>query len=176
MRRFRDGTVELLVATDVAARGIHVDDVSVVLQVDPPADHKDYLHRSGRTARAGDKGTVVTLALPHQRRTMERQLREAGVDTVPVKAAPGDEVIAATGATAPSGVPIPQEEFARLIEGPKPHRRGPAGSRGPRHGSGGGFRPHHPRGRGDDRRGRGDGLVTRWGDEDTQGRRRGGRY
>ena len=69
---FRDGSLPVLVATDVAARGIHVDDVSVVLQVDPPADHKDYLHRSGRTARAGDKGTVVTLALPHQRRTMER--------------------------------------------------------------------------------------------------------
>src|SRR6476469_7793334 len=77
---FRDGTLPVLVATDVAARGIHVDDVSVVLQVDPPADHKDYLHRSGRTARAGDKGTVVTLALPHQRKTMERQLKDAGLD------------------------------------------------------------------------------------------------
>src|SRR4029079_5039066 len=81
---FREGTLPVLVATDVAARGIHVDDVSVVLQVDPPADHKDYLHRSGRTARAGEAGTVVTLALPHQRRTMERQLRDAGVDAVPV--------------------------------------------------------------------------------------------
>ena len=66
---FREGTLPVLVATDVAARGIHVDDVSVVLQVDPPADHKDYLHRAGRTARAGETGTVVTLALPHQRRT-----------------------------------------------------------------------------------------------------------
>ena len=171
---FRSGTLPVLVATDVAARGIHVDDVSVVLQVDPPADHKDYLHRSGRTARAGDKGTVVTLALPHQRRTMERQLREAGVDTVPVKAAPGDDVIAATGATAPSGVRIPEEEYARLLEGPK-HRRGPAGSRGPRPGAGGGPRSQHTRGRGDDRRGRGDGLITRWGDDDTSARRRGGR-
>ena len=79
---FRDGSLPVLVATDVAARGIHVDDVSVVLQVDPPADHKDYLHRSGRTARAGDKGTVVTLALPHQRRTMERMAREAGIDAI----------------------------------------------------------------------------------------------
>jgi superfamily II DNA/RNA helicase len=177
---FRDGSLPVLVATDVAARGIHVDDVSVVLQVDPPADHKDYLHRSGRTARAGDKGTVVTLALPHQRRTMERQLRDAGVDTVPVKAAPGDAIIAATGATAPSGVPIPEADFARLLEGPKPHRRGPAGSRGPRHGSTGGFRPQHGRGRDDRRggpRGRGDdGLVSRWGDDDSRPNRRGGRY
>ncbi len=75
---FREGKLPVLVATDVAARGIHVDDVSLVLQVDPPADHKDYLHRSGRTARAGELGTVVTLALPHQRRTMERMIAAAG--------------------------------------------------------------------------------------------------
>ncbi len=171
---FRDGTLPVLVATDVAARGIHVDDVSVVLQVDPPADHKDYLHRSGRTARAGDKGTVVTLALPHQRRTMERQLRDAGLAIAPVKAAPGDDIIAATGATSPSGVPIADEDFQRLLAGPKQHRRGPAGARGARQGSRGGFRPHHGAGH-DERRGRrpdrgGDRLVSRWGD-DERGRR-----
>lgn len=129
---FRDGSLPVLVATDVAARGIHVDDVSVVLQVDPPADHKDYLHRSGRTARAGDKGTVVTLALPHQRRTMERQLREAGVDAVPTKAVPGDAVLAATGATPPSGIPVPDEQFKRLLAPEQRPRRAPGGSRGPR--------------------------------------------
>jgi superfamily II DNA/RNA helicase len=184
---FRDGTLPVLVATDVAARGIHVDDVSVVLQVDPPADHKDYLHRSGRTARAGDRGTVVTLALPHQRKTMERQLKDAGLDISPVKASPGDAVIAATGATTPSGVPIDESDFQRLIAGPQAHRRGPAGSRGPRQGAGarGGHRPHHSGGRddqrrgGDDRRGRrgdrGDGLVTRWGSDDRP-ERRGARY
>jgi len=179
---FRDGTLPVLVATDVAARGIHVDDVSVVLQVDPPADHKDYLHRSGRTARAGDTGTVVTLALPHQRRTMERQLREAGLDIAPVKAVPGDSIIAATGATPPTGVPIADEDFQRLLAGPKAHRRGPAGPRGPRQGSRGGFRPHHGAGH-DERRGRGgrgydrggrpdrgERLVSRWG-EDERGRR-----
>ena len=129
---FRDGSLPVLVATDVAARGIHVDDVSVVLQVDPPADHKDYLHRSGRTARAGDKGTVVTLALPHQRRTMERMAREAGIDAVPTKAVPGDERLAATGASAPSGVPVSEERFKRLLEGEKRQHRG--GPRGPRSG------------------------------------------
>jgi len=150
---FRDGTLPVLVATDVAARGIHVDDVSVVLQVDPPADHKDYLHRSGRTARAGDRGTVVTLALPHQRKGMERQLREAGVDVVPTKAVPGDAVLAAAGATTPSGIPVPDEAFRRLLEG-EPKRRGPGGSRGPRSGQKGGFRPNHsgPRRSGSDDR------------------------
>ncbi|MGZ4743933.1 MAG: DEAD/DEAH box helicase [Oryzihumus sp.] len=134
---FRDGKLPVLVATDVAARGIHVDDVSVVLQVDPPADHKDYLHRSGRTARAGDKGTVVTLALPHQRRGMERLAREAGLETVPTRALPGDDVLAATGARTPTGVPVPEHEFRRLLEGEKrQHRRpgGPARPRGQRSG------------------------------------------
>ncbi len=65
---FRDGTLPTLVATDVAARGIHVDDVGLVLQVDPPHGSKEYLHRAGRTARAGGKGQVITLVLPHQRR------------------------------------------------------------------------------------------------------------
>ncbi|WP_246111148.1 DEAD/DEAH box helicase, partial [Terrabacter aerolatus] len=176
---FRDGTLPVLVATDVAARGIHVDDVSVVLQVDPPADHKDYLHRSGRTARAGDKGTVVTLALPHQRKTMERQLKDAGLEISPVRATPGDAIIAATGATTPSGVAIAEDEFQRLIAGPKQHRRGPAGPRGPRQGQRGGSRPHHGGGR-DDRRGqrgdRGDGLVSRWGGDEERGGRRGARF
>ncbi|TQJ07178.1 superfamily II DNA/RNA helicase [Lapillicoccus jejuensis] len=135
---FRDGSLPVLVATDVAARGIHVDDVTVVLQVDPPADHKDYLHRSGRTARAGEKGAVVTLALPHQKRTMERQLREAGVDTAPVAAAPGDEVLVAAGATEPSGVPVPDAVYRRLIEAPARPRGGRPG--GPR-GGGPGRRP-----------------------------------
>ena len=66
---FKDGSAPVLVATDVAARGIHVDDVSLVVHVDPPADPKDYLHRAGRTARAGESGAVVTIVTPHQRPT-----------------------------------------------------------------------------------------------------------
>ncbi|WP_443048249.1 DEAD/DEAH box helicase [Streptomyces sp. H39-C1] len=77
---FKGGLVNVLVATDVAARGIHVDGVGLVLNVDPAADHKDYLHRSGRTARAGESGTVVSLALPHQRKTIFRLMEDAGVD------------------------------------------------------------------------------------------------
>ncbi|MFE1798543.1 MULTISPECIES: DEAD/DEAH box helicase [unclassified Streptomyces] len=77
---FKKGYVNALVATDVAARGIHVDGIDLVLNVDPAGDHKDYLHRSGRTARAGRSGTVVSLSLPHQRRQIFRQMEDAGVD------------------------------------------------------------------------------------------------
>ncbi|MGW1211914.1 DEAD/DEAH box helicase [Streptomyces sp. NPDC002499] len=77
---FKDGYVNALVATDVAARGIHVDGIDLVLNVDPAGDHKDYLHRAGRTARAGRTGTVVSLSLPHQRRQIFRQMEDAGVD------------------------------------------------------------------------------------------------
>jgi superfamily II DNA/RNA helicase len=118
---FRDGHVPVLVATDVAARGIHVDDVSLVLQVDPPADHKDYLHRAGRTARAGDEGTVITLALPHQRRTMERLTRSAGVSAAAVQVGPHDQlVLGVTEGALPTGVKVEERELFP----PKPVRRG----------------------------------------------------
>ncbi|QKW20925.1 DEAD/DEAH box helicase [Kitasatospora sp. NA04385] len=77
---FKDGYLNVVVATDVAARGIHVDGIDLVLNVDPAGDHKDYLHRSGRTARAGRSGIVVTLVLPHQRRGVFRLMEDAGVD------------------------------------------------------------------------------------------------
>ena len=133
---FRDGSLPVLVATDVAARGIHVDDVSVVLQADPPADHKDYLHRSGRTARAGEKGTVVTLALPHQKRGMERMARDAGLDVAATHAVPGDAVLRAAGACTPTGVAIPESQARRLLEGEqRGHHRFGGGGRGG-HGAG----------------------------------------
>ncbi len=138
---FRQGSVPVLVATDVAARGIHVDDVSLIVQVDPPADHKDYLHRAGRTARAGEDGSVVSLVLPHQRKPMERLLKEAGLQEIPTRVRVDDPIIAAVGGGAPSGQPLDEAEFARLLE--PPHPRGPGGSRGPRPGARGGFRPHH---------------------------------
>ena len=76
---FKRGHTRVLLATDVAARGIHVDGIDLVLQFDPPTDHKDYLHRAGRTARAGASGTVVTLVTPQQQRTMRALLERAGV-------------------------------------------------------------------------------------------------
>lgn len=77
--QFASGATTVLVATDVAARGIHVDNVDLVLHFDPPADHKDYLHRSGRTGRAGATGTVVTLLTPEQRVDAQRMYLKAGV-------------------------------------------------------------------------------------------------
>ena len=107
LAEFREGRVPALVATDVAARGIHVNDVSLVVHVDPPADPKDYLHRAGRTARAGESGTVVTLVLPNQQREVESMARKAGVELARLRVRPGDAELAdLTGARTPSGVPI----------------------------------------------------------------------
>ncbi|MFQ6326485.1 DEAD/DEAH box helicase [Nocardia sp. CWNU-33] len=80
---FTDGSARVLVATDIAARGVHVDDVELVVHVDPPAEHKAYLHRSGRTARAGSAGDVVTVVLPEQRRDVAGLLRKAGIQVSP---------------------------------------------------------------------------------------------
>ncbi|MEV6769358.1 DEAD/DEAH box helicase [Nocardia sp. NPDC051030] len=80
---FAAGDAKVLVATDVAARGVHVDDVELVVHVDPPAEHKAYLHRSGRTARAGNAGDVVTLVLPDQRRDLAALMRKAKIDVTP---------------------------------------------------------------------------------------------
>jgi superfamily II DNA/RNA helicase len=105
--RFRDGALPVLVATDVAARGIHVDDISLVVHVDPPADPKDYLHRAGRTARAGETGTVVTLVLPAQRREVDQMTRKAGIDAAGSRVRPGDAALTElTGARTPSGTPV----------------------------------------------------------------------
>ena len=80
LRDFTSGRVDALVATDVAARGIHVDDVATVVHFDPANDHKDYLHRSGRTARAGAAGTVVSLVTGGQRRAVKRMQKELDLD------------------------------------------------------------------------------------------------
>jgi superfamily II DNA/RNA helicase len=73
------GKLPVLVATDVAARGLHIDDVEVVIHYDPPQDHKAYLHRSGRTARAGESGVVVTLVLWNEELEVKRMLPRIGV-------------------------------------------------------------------------------------------------
>lgn len=80
---FTAGTARVLVATDIAARGVHVDDVELVVHCDPPTEHKAYLHRSGRTARAGRAGDVVTVVLPEQRRDTNALLRKAGINVAP---------------------------------------------------------------------------------------------
>lgn len=80
LAEFSTGDVRVLVATDVAARGVHVDDIELVIHVDPPTEHKAYLHRSGRTARAGSDGVVVTLTLPEQQSDVKKLMKAAGVD------------------------------------------------------------------------------------------------
>ncbi len=79
MAAFRDGQATVLVATDIAARGIHVDGIALVVHVDPPAEHKAFAHRSGRTARAGSDGTVVTIATADQRSDIDKLVRLAGI-------------------------------------------------------------------------------------------------
>ncbi|ARP71025.1 ATP-dependent helicase [Streptomyces pluripotens] len=107
LAQFKDGHVTVLVATNVAARGIHVTGLDLVVNVDPPGDHKDYLHRGGRTARAGESGTVVTLVLPHQRRAVDRLMADAGIAPRTVRIRPGEEELQRiTGARPPSGVPV----------------------------------------------------------------------
>ncbi|MFF5116446.1 DEAD/DEAH box helicase [Dactylosporangium aurantiacum] len=107
LAEFKEGTCDVLVATDVAARGIHIDDVSLVVHVDLPRDQKDYLHRAGRTARAGATGTVVTLVLPRQRRRAAALLAKAGVTPTELRVRAGDPALAeVTGARQPSGVPV----------------------------------------------------------------------
>ncbi|MFI1925973.1 MULTISPECIES: DEAD/DEAH box helicase [unclassified Streptomyces] len=107
LAQFKDGRVTVLVATNVAARGIHIDNLDLVVNVDPPADHKDYLHRGGRTARAGESGSVVTLVTHSQRRDMARLLSDAGIraQITPIRSGEA-ELSRITGAQAPSGVPI----------------------------------------------------------------------
>ncbi|MGW7102098.1 DEAD/DEAH box helicase [Streptomyces sp. NPDC054838] len=107
LAQFKTGHVTVLVATNVAARGIHVDNLDLVVNVDPPTDPKDYLHRGGRTARAGESGSVVTLVTPNQRRDMARLMAAAGITPQTTQVRSGEaELNRITGAQAPSGVPV----------------------------------------------------------------------
>lgn len=116
---FKEGRTPVLVATDVAARGIHVDDVSLVVHIDPPADPKDYLHRAGRTARGGESGTVVTLVTPEERRDVDTLTRQAGVRPTVHDVYPGAESLrSVTGSREPSGVAVVE---------PKPVQAAPRG-------------------------------------------------
>ncbi|MFM1751027.1 MAG: hypothetical protein RLY80_889 [Actinomycetota bacterium] len=124
---FKIGKKRALIATDVAARGIHVDDVSLVVHVDPPETHKDYLHRAGRTARAGAKGTVVSIASSGNRKRVHNLGKEAGVKMTETRIESRDnhlhpELLRITGAQEPSGVPVADEVVTRS-ERSKPGRK-----------------------------------------------------
>jgi len=130
LAQFKTGHVTVLVATNVAARGIHVDNLDLVVNVDPPTDHKDYLHRGGRTARAGESGSVVTLVTPNQRRDMTRLMAAAGIVPQTTQVRSGEEALSRiTGARTPSGIPVtitaPVAERRRRSAAPR-GRRSPA--------------------------------------------------
>ncbi|GAA1844561.1 DEAD/DEAH box helicase [Agromyces salentinus] len=106
---FSDGSAKVLVATDVAARGVHVDNVELVIHVDPPMEHKAYLHRSGRTARAGSEGDVVTICLPSQKQDLKTLLRKAAIQVVPERVtATSPSVVKLVGDVAPYVKPAPR--------------------------------------------------------------------
>ncbi|MBA3745695.1 DEAD/DEAH box helicase, partial [Sporichthya sp.] len=134
---FADGSQRVLVATDVAARGIHVDDVDLVVHFDPPTDEKAYLHRSGRTARAGSSGTVVALVEHSQRREMAAMHRKAGVDPAAHDVTPDHAEVIALGN---SGTPIPVVTLVAPVRSSAPRGTG----RPPRRPQAGG-RPRQPR-------------------------------
>ena len=90
---FSEGRAVVLVATDIAARGIHVDDVTLVIHADPPIEHKAYLHRSGRTARAGNEGTVVTIVQESERREVAQLMKKAGIDPIVTAVTPGNPLL-----------------------------------------------------------------------------------
>ncbi len=136
LEAFASGEVLVMVATDIAARGIHVDDITLVVHVDPPAEHKAFLHRSGRTARAGASGTVVTVMTPDQRGDVDVLTRRAGIKPTHTKVQLGHPIIVElTGPPAERRmrkIPVPQPTPpTRSANGAKP-----AGSR-----SGGGRKP-----------------------------------
>ncbi|MGM7678281.1 DEAD/DEAH box helicase [Microbacterium sp. A94] len=116
-----DGGVRVLVATDVAARGVHVDNVDLVVHVDPPMEHKAYLHRSGRTARAGAAGTVVTVVLPEQRRDVKDLLRKAQI-TAELEQVNSDIVDELVGERAPHVKPAPVQQQQQRQQPKKPRQ------------------------------------------------------
>ncbi|MET9590279.1 DEAD/DEAH box helicase [Streptomyces sp. NPDC006516] len=135
--QFKNGEVTALVATNVAARGIHIDDLDLVVNVDPPTDHKDYLHRGGRTARAGESGSVVTLVLPDEKRDMTRLMQDAGIAPRTTRIKSSDEELSKiTGAREPSGIAVVIE--VPQPTQPKPRTRGTGNGSGA--GTGGSFR------------------------------------
>ena len=131
LEAFSNGSTRVLCATDIAARGIHVDDVAIVVHVDPPAEHKAYLHRSGRTARAGAEGAVVTIATPDQAGEVRLLARQAGISPEVSAIKPGArEITALTGPSAPYVEPAPVVESQPQGNGGGRRRSGGGSGRG----------------------------------------------
>ena len=125
-----EGKVDTLVATDIAARGIHVDDIALVIHADPPEEHKAFLHRSGRTARAGAEGTVITMVTENMRRHTKRLAKDAGIDPIMKTVVKGDPIL--------TDIAPGEREHKEMpnLEERRPQRGGGGGGRsgGPRRG------------------------------------------
>ena len=130
---FSAGRADTLVATDIAARGIHVDDVSLVIHADPPEEHKAYLHRSGRTARAGASGTVVTLMTDKQRRSVRALTKQAGISPTTTKVAPNHPFL---NELAPGERVFVETASINMHPAPERKPQGQRKNNGPRHYSG----------------------------------------
>jgi superfamily II DNA/RNA helicase len=134
LERFASGAVRVLVATDIAARGIHVDGIDLVIHADPPAEYKAYLHRSGRTGRAGASGVVVTMQTPAQAADVGALMRKAGIVPLTATVTPGSallRVIAGEPAKPPAPQPLPDAAAAETITAsPATGRRAAAVSAG----------------------------------------------
>jgi superfamily II DNA/RNA helicase len=173
---FGDGTATTMVATDIAARGIHVDDVSLVVHADPPVEHKAYLHRSGRTARAGAEGTVVTLMMDAQVSDVRDLTRRAGIKPTITRTQPGDELIARI---APGERTYVEAKDLPAVSAPEVSRsgggRGNGGGRGRSRGQSSGAQGGGTRGgQGSGRNARRGGSAPSAGAKSSSGRRSGG--
>lgn len=143
LRSFSEGSVRVLVATDIAARGIHVDDIALVVHADPPNEAKAFVHRSGRTARAGASGVVVTLCLREQNRAVKTLMAAAKITAARDVVAPGDELIAQIrGEVAAPPKPVARPHVPAKTAGRRPGRHEPASSKGAHPRSKGGPRRH----------------------------------
>jgi superfamily II DNA/RNA helicase len=131
LSRFSSGRVRVLVATDIAARGIHVDDVSLVVHVDPPTEHKAYVHRSGRTARAGNEGIVVTVATNQEHGSVKTLMKRAGITAVMRPVTPGHQAISdVSGPPAARVEPPVRQAEPEPVRGSRPSRPRPARAQG----------------------------------------------
>ena len=137
MRAFSTGQVHVMVATDIAARGIDVSGVELVVHVDPPAEHKAYLHRSGRTARAGAAGSVVTLVLPEQKHDVQVLLKKARIRADIERIRPDDDAVAALVGRVADAVAIEDMPEGVAVKGGSPGGRASTGRPGHGHGEAG---------------------------------------
>jgi superfamily II DNA/RNA helicase len=131
---FAAGDVRVLVATDIAARGVHVDEIELVVHIDPPSEHKSYLHRSGRTARAGNTGDVVTVVLPEQRQDTQILMRKAGIKVIPKQVTAASAAVQALVGEAapyqaPAIAPVPSRPDQPRRSGAARQRRRPSSTR-----------------------------------------------